>query len=1339
MPVQNRILSFLFISILFLGCSKDVQINQSSATTRIVTNSVKNNNISCFAEDSFGYVWMGTRRGVVRYDRDKFLRYLHNSNSDNSLPSDIITTLFSDSKGTLWVGTVDGVARQTQLDEFCPVEFNHDDNRSQSIFGFQESPDGTLYMSTADFLQVYNSEEDRFEAVIGFDNGKALRSFYFDENGTLWYLSDGVVRYKQDPKDTGEGKILEIAGKNVSNMIMLENDVLCLMDNEGFLIFSIDLNLTIFDGAISSRSDLRVDNISSIIPAESTSFFIITNQNDAWLYDYSNKSLTKIDSPSGTNTVFIDSRENIWFGTTNNGYETVKLSDIVEGYKANLENYYKGVSIESLSKSQNGQMFINTSNGIYAFNQENGETSRLDFERFSTLRPVAVFMDSEQHLWVSTSSKCHLFRINGYSRDGQNTGSLTLSELSVFPTESGECFLEDSEGNVWFSTSSHSLYVCRKGSLTLERITLDVESGYMYMPNLVLGQDGNVYFPAFHYGIYQINAQTMHPNLILNVIGKLKSNFLPTCMIQTSDGEFWMGTQTEGVISYNPKTSALTHIDAVDCESINTIIEYPDGVIWIGTVDGIYSYDRKSANVVHYTHNDRDPIGEISAHSSLIIDNGNLVYGTKDGILLVNPSSDASLSNIDIYFDDLYINGNRVAPSKNGTIEKDMRYSPDVKLRKGPNTVSFAFCSPSYSSEMIEYWYKLEGFDSDWQKTVSDNTIQFSHLPEGRYDLSLQARDKFSGRTIGWNSLKVRVISPILTAKIMTNIIYPLLGLLFVVGLLYVYIKYKRNKLEKERILKEKQSEEDLNKMNVSFFTNMSHEFRTPLTLIQGPVEELSEIVEDTPYNRGLVSTVKRSVDRMLKLIDQIMDFSKLETDALNLSLYECNISALFQGIVAPFKYSCTRKGLKYEVNDYCDGVNSFVDPDKFEKILNNLLSNAVKYTPAGNGGMVKVSIQQIDSESTSDLFRQEINSNAQSYLLIEVSDNGIGIPEDKLDEIFERYRMLESEGAEKQYSSGIGLYYVRRIVTLHHGVVEASRPDDGHGSCFRVLLPMDKEEYEGEIFVKGTPANIMDEDTESVSENEINQEDRPSILLVEDDVDVASYISSLLGKFYDVKVRYSATEACEEIKLNSPDMLITDIMLPGDMDGLMLCKFIKENLETCHVPVMVLSAKSTLEDQIRGIETGADSYVTKPVAPAYLLTLTKTLLSNREKLRTRLQETTDVAEIEETNLLPQDKLFLESLYEIMEKQLSSNELNVDMMAESLKMSRAKLYYKFKGLINETPNSFFKKYKLNRAAELLKSGKYNISEVSDMTGFSSLSYFSVSFKKQFGVKPSEYC
>lgn len=1338
MTIIKHISSFLLLIAFLVGCSHDNSEDISSSSSRIAMNDVNGNTITCFTEDSFGYMWMGTNRGVVRYDGEKYYRYLHNSSDENTFTSNIITELFTDSRGTIWVGTVDGVARQTQQDVFVPVGFDHSDNRSQSIFEFMEAPDGKVYMSTADFLEVYDYEHDIFVSVMAFENGKALRNFCFDKSGRLYYLSEGIIRVKDNPSENGAGKKIDIAGDSITQMRMLDNGIICTMNATGIRIWSPDLSLILHDGAISGNKALRADNIASIYPGKSTSFFIVTKQYDIWMYDYSNQSLRKIDAPAGSNTVFVDSRDYLWLGTASNGFETINMKDI-DNSNINLKNLYKGITITSLSSGLDGRLCVNSEDyGLYVISQDSGDINSVDFEKFSTLKPLAVFIDSEERLWVSTSSTCHVFRINGYSEDtSENLKNLLLKELAVFNTESGTMFIEDKDGNVWLSTSSHSLYLCRKGTLELDRLVLDVESGFMFFPEILCAKNGKVYAPAFHYGIYEINPETSQFKLVHYVIGELNSNFLPTCMIETEDGEFWIGTKTEGLLSWDPSSNILTHIPVVDCESINTLVEYPEGVIWVGTVDGIYSYNKTTGKTFHFTQNGRNSIGEISSHSSLVLNNGNIVFGSKDGIVMVDPSSSSSVPDVEIYFNDLYVNGNRVAPTDNGTIDKEMRYSPEVKLRKGPNSVSFEFCSPMQTSHMVEYWYKLDDYQ-DFQKTVSGNTIQFSHLPEGRYRLTVQARDEFTDGIVGENSVDIRVVSPLLTSRIMTSIIYPFIALLFFVLLLRGYLNYKNSLLEKERILKEKQSEEDLNKMNISFFTNMSHEFRTPLTLIQGPIEELSEIVQDSPYNCGLISTAKRSVDRMLKLIDQIMDFSKLETDALNLSLYECRISALFHAVAAPFKYLCSRKGISYEVHDYCDGINAFVDPDKFEKIMNNILSNAIKYTPSGANGLIKVTMQQVDSATAASYFRSEIKSGSKSYILISVSDNGIGIPEDKLEEVFERYRRLDSPGAENQYSSGIGLYYVRRLVSLHHGIVEASSQYGKPGACFRVLLPLDKQEYEGEIFIKGDPSDIYMENETYETISEKGDGERPDILVVEDDIDVASYVSSLLGKYYNVKVEYSATEACEEIKLKSPDLLITDIMLPGDMDGLMLCKFIKDNIETCHIPVMILSAKSALEDQISGIETGADSYVTKPVAPAYLLTLTKTLLSNREKLRSRLQKSTDVEDITEGMMSPQDKLFLESLFDIMEKQLSNNELNINSMAESLRISRAKLYYKFKGLMNETPNSYFKKYKLNRAAELLKSGKYNISEVSDMTGFSSLSYFSVSFKKQFGVKPTEY-
>lgn len=1345
--LRSAALFALLIMLSAISCTKQSDQNLPDPwESHRTTITLPNGTVNCILEDRCGYMWFGTARGVLRYDGESYRQYVYDKDHANTLPSNYVITLFEDMGGTLWAGTIEGVARLNERDEFVPVRYDHGDIWSQSIHQFIQTSDGRLFISTADMIEEYDAQQDEFVRRMFFDNGKATRAVAFDTEDRLWYLSEGIVRVREDVSATGQADTLSIAGQDVRLMTMLPNSVLCCMNNKHLTIWSTDLHMLLYQESAAQlvgRWGFSADDVTALMPGEGSSVYIFTRNRKVFLLDYSTRSIKEVGVPSGAKTVYTDSHNNVWFGTEKTGFQMRPETDMMNMTGTGLRYAYNGVSIDNLSKSKNGDILVNTtSDGLYLFSTAERTIRRLSYEPFTSIQPTAVYLDSSDRLWVSTPGRCYVFRMSHSIASNSGSGgpeTVVLRQLFSFETEQGEMFLEDRDGNVWLTTRSHYLYVLPAGKTMLESIRLNVESGYMFMPEIYQTESGKIRLLAFHYGVYDVDIQTHEVTHVVNLLGKLHSNFLPTCMTEDSDGQLWIGTETEGVFICDTSTGEMTHVDEIECEYIYSLLEGPGKVIWAGTANGLYRYERESGAVVLFSRKDAFIQGDLSSHSTLLFDDGTLLLGSTGGLILVNPRDIEWKNDVRLYFDDLYVDGVMISPSEGGIIDRDLRYHPEVILKKGTGSVGFSFSSPSFQKgRPVDYLYRLVSYDPNWQMVRFDRMVQYSHLPEGRYRLELEARDGISGDWLQSAMVDIRVTSPLLTSRLMRRMVYPLLGLVLMMFIVQGYLRSKKNEREKLRITQEKENEENLNKMNVSFFTNMSHEFRTPLTLISGPMDEIAEALPDTPYNRGLVTTVRHSVNRMLKLVDQIMDFSKLETDALNLSLCECDAAGVFRSVASSFQYNCNRKGIRLEINDSCDARTAFLDTDKFEKILNNLLSNAVKYTPGGPDAIIRASLEIVPKEQAVGLFREEVKAESDEFLLLSVCDTGLGVPEDMREEIFERYRRLSLDGRNKEYGSGIGLYYTRRLAVLHHGLVEADASPYGKGSCFRLLLPMSEMEYQGEIFVSGTPANIRENSLDVMESQCSSNDSKAVVLLVEDDVDVASYISSLLGKYYDVRVKFSADDAYSDIRFQSPDLVITDVMVPGEMDGLGLCKALKEKMETCHIPVMVLSAKSTLDDQIRGIESGADSYVTKPVAPSYLLTLTKTLLANREKLRSRIQETTDVAEIVGDSLSPQDRYFLESLYQVMENQLGSSELNVDMVADSLKISRAKLYYKFKGLMNETPNSFFKKYKLNRAAELLRSGKYNVSEVSDMTGFSSLSYFSVSFKKQFGVKPSDY-
>lgn len=539
-----------------------------------------------------------------------------------------------------------------------------------------------------------------------------------------------------------------------------------------------------------------------------------------------------------------------------------------------------------------------------------------------------------------------------------------------------------------------------------------------------------------------------------------------------------------------------------------------------------------------------------------------------------------------------------------------------------------------------------------------------------------------------------------------------------------------RIRAEKQAVLRAEQAkaqEQFINKMNMSFFANISHEFRTPLTMISGPISLLYSSSDITGENKNLLRIVQRSVNRMLRLVNQMLDFNKLENDTLKLKVRPTEIVVFLKELTDIFRVNAESKSITMITNGLEGSFIAWIDEDKIDKIFTNLMSNALKYTPAG--GRINVNFDIVSEEDAVQAVKIEVINTGQ-------------IPDDKLEKIFERYYQISDEhGGIYNWGTGIGLYYARSLARLHHGSLTASNLKDDNKVMFTLIVPVGQLAYsEAERSheqVNQLEAFPLEENPLPVKPDPDLDKEKKTIMVVDDDSEVAYYLELLLGSDYQVVCRFNAESALEAITESVPDLILSDVVMPGK-DGYWLCREIKESLQLCHIPVILVTAKTTIENQVEGLNVGVDAYVTKPFEPHYLMALIKSLLNNREKTRSLLSRSTQTDKMDENVLSPQDNMFMTELYHLMESELSNPELDVTRMTQLLKISRTKFYYKVKGLTGENPSVFFKTYKLNRAVELLKEGKYTISEIADMTGFNTLSHFSKSFKQQFGIPPSEY-
>ena len=771
----------------------------------------------------------------------------------------------------------------------------------------------------------------------------------------------------------------------------------------------------------------------------------------------------------------------------------------------------------------------------------------------------------------------------------------------------------------------------------------------------------------------------------------------------------------------------MTRIAGLSCSDVGSIEEDGQGNIWISTMKGLNRWDRKTGRITSLYKADGIGGDEFADRASCQLPNGSLVFGSTDGITMFNPADIDTLRQLPIRLCDLKIHNQLVRPAADGPIDALLDSCREVRLAHDQNSFSLSFTALDFGEyERVHYYYKMDGFDNDWIDAGNTHSASYANLPTGRYTFRVKTTDDTSDEMIfDERTLRV-VVEPAPANAWWAWVIYIALA----AALAYYLYRNARRVVAAHRAARQAQMEKEqelrTNQMNMSFFANIAHEFRTPLTMIAGPVGQVVKSDRLSGEDKSLLTIAHRNINRMFKLVNQLMDFNKLENDTLRLSVEQLDVVKVINGVCDYFIYNSQERGVTINRFGIEDALMAWTDGDKLEKILTNLISNALKFTP--RGGHIDVSLDVADNQ-----------------VKITVADTGKGLPKNQLENIFKRYYQLDNQTKGIiNWGTGIGLYYSRRLAELHHGSLVAGNREEGTGAVFTLVYPMNEEAYTEEerrpvaadTFL--APDATLPVETTPKEATEEEEDTRPTLLIVDDDTEVVNYMRMLFSKDYRLITCLDADTALDEMRAEEPNLVLSDVAMPGK-DGYELCQEIKQDIQLCHIPVILVTAKITADNQVEGLNVGADAYVTKPFEPAVLSALIQSQLKNRDRVRKLLTKaTTTEDESVEDALSEQDKHFMEELYKLMEEELSNSELDVSRITKLLLISRTKLYYKIKGLTGETPSSFFRTYKLNRAAELLKGGKYTVSEIADLCGFSTQSHFSVVFKKQFGVTPTEY-
>ena len=1309
----------------------------------VIADRLSNQKVNAFAEDADGHIWIGTFRGLNKYTIHDFHQYFCTDDT-LGLPDNQITALRRSSDGKLWIGTVNGVALRTEDGNFRRIPM---DGGNLNISEIVETRDGRMLFNGSGQMCRYDSDSGRIVPAIGDYGGY---STMVGADGRIWTSTLQELRCF-DPAS------LTPAGTWPTRHPVYHSTLAAT----GEIWLSGMGQLSIFDPRTEKwaeipRAILQEPRLTrgdiDILFANGTDILLHTIADGMFCYSLATGQLQHQSDPGfpyqipdfEIRTLFRDSHGNLWFGSTDQGYSiSYTEKDGFDGIPF-LKSRFSNTSIPSVCADHDGNLWIATYNdGLYVYNILSRELKRMEINHLvpdsniGYIRSSHIFCDAQGELWLVMTEKYCVLRCR---YDGKRLQAVDLVGMT-----NPLAISQDDLDRIWISGYSNELIRYDKGTRTQEHFYLPSDQ-WTFTPTLLQVAPGRMLVASFANPMCEVFTNSGEMQFIQSPDEEWRNNIrhgviIPTSLFRDSASDVWLGTVGNGLLHYDRGARLTRPIEGLPCPDICAIQEDHQGNVWISTMYGLARYDRTVGTVTSFFESDGLGGNQFYDRSSCILPDGTLIFGGTHGLTCFNPLDISRKVTQPIIFEDLKIHNILVQPGPDSPIERELSSQPEVTIRHDQNGFSISYAALEYTPHAnVRYEYRMEGFDDYWINAGTANEAYYANLPAGHYRFRVRIQDEADSE----QSLSVHILPPWYRtwwARLLYWIVA--VGLITFIWLVYRRIhrvrkqaakSIREERRERERAEAAQEEEKRLNRIQMNYFANVAHEFRTPLTMIAGPVEQLAASPAIQGQDRKLLGIAQRNTAWMLSLVGQLLDFNRIGNKKLQLKVAEGDIVAPLRETADLFRFNAESKGIEFNTHGLEDSFTMWRDADKVTKITMNLLSNAMKFTPPG--GMVALSFDVLPREDVELEFTLTEADTDSQYAQIRVSDTGRGIPEDELEKIFERFHQA---GRGDAAGTGIGLYYSRALAGLHHGYIHA-RNRDGGGAEFTLILPVSASSYTDDERTTDDPLRQRIPFAETAAPAQPipdDSEEKRRVVVVDDDIDVANYVKVLLSPYYQVLVHFDAESALKSLEEEAPDLVISDVVMPGK-SGYELCETIKGNLQLSHIPVILVTAKVAVESQIQGLDKGADAYVTKPFNPSYLLALVKSLLENRDKLRQRLGSVTSTEDIEPEALSPRDNAFMKELYDLMDKELANQELDINRITEMMRISRTKFYYKVKGLTGENPGVFFKRYKLNRAADLLKEGKYNMSEIAWMTGFNTLSHFSTSFKKQFGVPPSEY-
>ncbi len=1333
---------------------------------------LSNSAINSIYMDNRQYVWFGTWDGLNRYDGTTLRIYKPDSFIKGRISNNVIRNIIEDKLGNLWVITHKGINL---------YDYDHDTFKAYFTdlggLPFQEyntrvclGPDSLVWVNvigkgvsrynakdgTFQNVSISGLSEDWMASVTGMTaTGEMM--YFLHRTGELAAVINGKTVFKKNvTNDAGARSHYFFNSKGTTHLVVAPSGSsaitvfdLANLDRQPNVL---QLNKTTVSTISPNRSQdaLWIGTEAGAIYKVNFTANAITLANMAEYFPEFARSQRKILSITETD------QDILWVGTDGDG--VFKFLTKPKPFRA-IASGENGTSISnsivrSVYEDRNGTLYVGTrSGGLNIIGNDLQSRKVINVAGgLSNSTVLSIGRDKAGNVWLGTDGEgidmieAGTNRILHFPRDFSNKSNIAFGHVYDV------CV--DVYGTIWLGTSGYGVIQMKvtkaNGSYRLDdfrQITYSqdqnkhsINSNVVYtiteeMPNIL-------WFGTRGAGVYRYNSIThqVEEHLYTGSDSRKRLSNDDILTMYAAGDALWIGTSggLNKVTLQRPSyhTAHYTQYDGLPNNTIHGILEDKSGMIWLSTNNGLILFDPENITFKTFDSNDGLQNNEFTDGASFKSEIGNKLYfGGINGLDVIYPEQiDTSVYFPRLSVSQFQVHNMIVTPSDSSNIlSRHIDLTSEIELAYDQNFISFHFTTLDYwNKQRTEYAYFLENFDKDWNYIGSQNVVNLTNIPTGEYTLKINYR-----KNGVWNP----------TPKVMRIIVNPpfwrttwayLFYAAVFIGLQLAIILYIRERARTKRAAAinqfKMQQMAELNDYKLRFFTNVAHEFRTPLTLIMGPVSTLINKATSL-WEKGQLRTIYNNSIRMQKLIDELLQFRKIESGKEDLKVSETELVYFTQAIVDSFVQHAIDHEVHLEFIPQADTIMGWVDKRKLEKILINLISNAIKYNV--RGGTVDVLLATVDGKA-----------------LYTIRDSGIGIEKERQSRIFEVFnKNPQREQSLQETSTGIGLSLTKSLVQVHRGDIEIESIP-GKGTIFSVEIPIDQGNYDAALhddnnLVLFQPANLDEKVSQEFSrsfnsdgivplEPSVEKSHAYTILVVDDNEQIGILLKNILSDKYHILVSSRGKDALRILEEEKVDLVISDILMPG-MDGLALCASIKDNIQTSHIPVILLTAKAEIEDRIVGLQVGADSYIPKPFHPEHLFTRIEKLIQNREQVRKRFSNlaTVELDDIS-TGMGEKDDQFFGKITQCIQDHLSESEFSADDIAREVGLSKASLYKKVKAITNLTPHGLIKQYRLKKAADLLKLTNMSVSEVIDQTGFNSRSYFYKSFNEMFHCHPKDF-